>query len=112
MAHQLPGNEVPQELKRRQPKPVTVLRGHVSEVNCLCFGWADTGAQLLVSGDAAGTLIIWELAMRRPRLRLEHAHPGGVLSVSICPGEGGTTMFSQGRDNSVRVWDLVSLDYL
>eukprot|EP01047_Picozoa_sp_COSAG01_P002822 COSAG01_NODE_77_length_28297_cov_104.096230_31_plen_110_part_00 len=44
------------------PEPMAVLRGHTSEVNCLCFGWGMTRPQqqhlqqqqLLASGDSSG----------------------------------------------------------
>ena len=95
------------------PEPLTVLRAHDSDVNCVRFGWADASRQLLVSGDAAGDVLVWDLGTRRPCITLVGVHRGGAIEACIVQTAGGAAasswLYTQGRDNSVCVWDLTAL---
>ena len=101
------------------PDPI-VLRGHGAEVQCVSFAVVG-GLECLLSGDANGDVVGWDLATRRPAWRLG-AHPpsSGVLSVEGFV-EGAsirnlrdepnaptstTHLLTQGRDGSLKCWRL------
>ena len=54
----------PMPPRGRAPGPVTILRGHEGEVQCL--EWIGAEGRMLVSGDINGNAIVWGLEQRRP----------------------------------------------
>ncbi|KAI8850031.1 WD40-repeat-containing domain protein [Chytridium lagenaria] len=97
-----------EDLKARLD-PAFILRGHTSDVQCLAFLLAD---QMLASGDANGTLILWSMSTLRPS-RMWKAHAGGILNVAaVYPQkstDAGKLLLSQGRDDLIHIWDLTTL---
>ncbi|GBG24006.1 Protein DECREASED SIZE EXCLUSION LIMIT 1 [Hondaea fermentalgiana] len=123
----------------------TLLR-HAEAVQAVCFlprvaqKASDTGAtgdgaqegaaepERVVTGDAAGTLRVWDTYTRRATLTQEAAHDGefGVLYVTALdvsePSSNAedantstgdtrqTLVLSQGRDGKVRAWTAQSLE--
>jgi WD40 repeat protein/serine/threonine protein kinase len=66
---------------------------------------AGPAGRLLVAADDGGaaTLVLWDLAARRPLLPLT-GHAGPVLAAAISPD--GTRALTGGADGTARVWDL------
>lgn len=81
------------------PEPVTVLRGHTSEVSAARF---HPDGERLLTGDATGELRLWILATRRPVATLAGAHDGRVLGVHV---DASGALAAQGRNGCVRVWE-------
>lgn len=80
-------------------EPVTVLRGHRSEVSAARF---HPGGGLLLTGDGDGDLRLWDLEARQPVTALAGAHDGRVLGVHV--SQSGAVA-AQGRNGCVRVWE-------
>jgi WD40 repeat protein len=57
---------------------------------------------VFISGDKAGSIIIWDLAQCKPKTRFR-AHPGPVTAVDCA--EDRATFISSGTDGYVKVWD-------
>ncbi|KAJ3370572.1 ASTRA complex subunit [Kappamyces sp. JEL0680] len=81
------------------------LRGH----DCPCTAVA-TFEEHLVSGDEQGSVFIWSLGLRRPRVVAKHAHSASILALA----GSSHGVVSQGRDNVLKIWswDLVLLSEL
>ncbi|PVV02367.1 hypothetical protein BB560_003184 [Smittium megazygosporum] len=60
-------------------EPSFVLRGHSSPVNSI----DSFGSTLLVSGDQNGTIVAWNLVLKKKILKLEKAHSSSILSLNI-----------------------------
>jgi WD40 repeat protein len=73
-----------------------VLHGHVRPVACLALS-AD--GRTLVSGDASGSVRIWDLATKQERHALSN-HEGPVASVAF--SAAGKDLFSASRDGEIR----------
>lgn len=58
-------------------QPIYVLRGHASEVHALHFYRANTR---LVTGDASGWVIIWNVSSRRS-VAVWKAHDSSILNI-------------------------------
>ena len=65
--------------------------------------------QQALTGDAAASLVLWDLATGQP-LRTLSGHDGEILSVDISPD--GERALSGGRDGSVILWDLAASEPL
>lgn len=84
----------------RRPFPETTLRGHTGEAQSLAFANDD---QLLICGDSAGVVRVWDLETARTRASVNaHSEDAGVLQVRA----QGTNVITQGRDGEVCLWDL------
>uniref|UniRef100_A0A4W3JHW4 Guanine nucleotide binding protein (G protein), beta polypeptide 1-like n=1 Tax=Callorhinchus milii TaxID=7868 RepID=A0A4W3JHW4_CALMI len=106
----MPGTPVPAEIAspmaRSPPDPMCVLRGTRAAVNTLHFCCGDqAGSDLaLFSGSANGLIHIWNLKTHRADTVLGGHSGQSVLWVQTL--QHRETLFSQGRDSAVRVWDL------
>ncbi|KAJ5746196.1 hypothetical protein N7520_011378 [Penicillium odoratum] len=87
--------------------PVYILRGHGAPIHAL-----DIFSQnlRLVSGDANGWIVIWDLVSKRP-VTVWKAHEGAVLEVrGFNYGVGGTEIYTHGRDHKLCVWKIRAED--
>ncbi|GKZ28836.1 ASTRA complex subunit [Aspergillus brasiliensis] len=88
----------------RQPPatPTYILRGHAAAIHALQIFHQNLR---LVSGDADGWIVVWDLVSKRPRATWK-AHDGAVLEVKgFSFGNGAVTeVFTHGRDHKLRVW--------
>ncbi|KAJ5106879.1 hypothetical protein N7456_003554 [Penicillium angulare] len=83
--------------------PVYILRGHGAPIHAL-----DVFSQnlRLVSGDANGWVVIWDLATKRP-VTVWKAHAGAVLEVKGFKYDTGITeVYTHGRDHKLCVWKI------
>ncbi|KAH8688172.1 WD40-repeat-containing domain protein [Ilyonectria robusta] len=84
------------------PSPKAILRGHKAQVHSATF---IRGNSRLVTGDAEGYVVVWDLTIMRPRA-VWRAHESAILGVQ---GWGNDKIISHGRDHKLIVWKL-SLD--
>ncbi|GLB02756.1 ASTRA complex subunit [Aspergillus tubingensis] len=93
-----------QSMQVRQPPatPTYILRGHAAAIHALQIFHQNIR---LVSGDADGWIVVWDLVSKRPRATWK-AHDGAVLEVKgFSFGNGAVTeVFTHGRDHKLRVW--------
>lgn len=57
------------------PQPKSILRGHRAQVHAAAF---IRGNERLVTGDADGFVVVWDLAIMRPRA-VWQAHTNAIL---------------------------------
>ncbi|KAF7541726.1 hypothetical protein G7Z17_g11903 [Cylindrodendrum hubeiense] len=81
------------------PSPKAILRGHKAQVHSATFIRGNTR---LVTGDAEGYVVIWDLTIMRPRA-VWRAHESAILGVQ---GWGNDKIISHGRDHKLIVWKL------
>jgi WD40 repeat protein len=68
-----------------------------------CVMYSPDGQSLVVTTDLDGTIVVWDLAIRRERLILRNPSP--ILSAAISPD--GQWLATGGRDDrSIVVWNL------
>ncbi|KAG9071590.1 WD repeats region domain-containing protein [Linnemannia hyalina] len=77
-----------------------VLSFGTSDVGYCCLGYSPNG-QLIVTGDTAGELQLWEATTMMPRIKWR-GHSGSVRSVEFSPK--GQWIVSGGDDKTVKVW--------
>ncbi|KAK3318215.1 WD40-repeat-containing domain protein [Apodospora peruviana] len=85
------------EAKPAQPK--SVLRGHKAQVHATAFVSRN---ERLMTGDADGFVIAWDLTVMRPRA-VWQAHTNAILGIT---GWGADRVITHGRDNKLIVWKL------
>ncbi|KAM5354230.1 hypothetical protein ACJ41O_000880 [Fusarium nematophilum] len=85
------------------PSPKSILRGHRSQVHCAAFIRSN---ERLVTGDADGFVILWDLTIMRPRA-VWSAHEKAILGIR---GWGDDKIITHGRDNKLIVWKLGQAD--
>ncbi|KAH7163522.1 WD40-repeat-containing domain protein [Dactylonectria estremocensis] len=81
------------------PSPKAILRGHKAQVHSSTF---IRGNSRLVTGDAEGYVVLWDLTIMRPRA-VWRAHESAILGVR---GWGDDKIISHGRDHKLIVWKL------
>ncbi|KAJ5091905.1 hypothetical protein NUU61_006775 [Penicillium alfredii] len=92
---------------QKSPTPVYILRGHAAPIHAL---YVFNHNLRLVSGDANGWIVIWDLVTKRP-VTVWKAHEGAVLEVKgLMAGAGVTEIYTHGRDHKLCVWKLRAKD--
>ncbi|XP_002526286.2 elongator complex protein 2 isoform X2 [Ricinus communis] len=99
---------------------LTTLPGHKASVNCthwipsnkFAFRAKNLGQHYLLSGDADGAIILWELSLAdrkwRQVLQLPHSHKKGVTCIAgIMVSQTEAIFASASSDGSVNIWELV-----
>lgn len=81
------------------PQPRAILRGHKAQVHAAAFIRSN---QRLLTGDADGFVVAWDLAIMRPRV-VWQAHMGVILGIA---GWADDKIITHGRDNKLIVWKL------
>ncbi|KAL2267812.1 hypothetical protein VTJ83DRAFT_5089 [Remersonia thermophila] len=87
----------------RPPQPKSILRGHKAQVHAAAFVRAN---ERLVTGDADGFIVVWDLAILRPRA-VWQAHDKAILGIA---GLGRDRLITHGRDSKLIVWKLAADD--
>lgn len=81
------------------PQPRAILRGHKAQVHAAAFIRSN---QRLLTGDADGFVVAWDLAIMRPRA-VWQAHGDAILGIA---GWAPDKIITHGRDNKLIVWKL------
>ncbi|KAL8957881.1 MAG: hypothetical protein Q9193_004953 [Seirophora villosa] len=80
-------------------QPVFVLRGHAVHVHAVHF---TSGNTRLLTGDAEGWVVSWNLAFKRP-VAVWKAHETALLAIGSW---GQDRIITHGRDSRLAVWQL------
>ncbi|OJJ50846.1 hypothetical protein ASPZODRAFT_275215 [Penicilliopsis zonata CBS 506.65] len=79
--------------------PTYILRGHAAPIHALHIFCQNLR---LVSGDAEGWIIVWDMVTKRP-VAAWKAHEGAVLEVKGVSSEA-VEIYTHGRDHKLRLW--------
>ncbi|PKS05910.1 hypothetical protein jhhlp_007741 [Lomentospora prolificans] len=85
------------------PQPKAILRGHKAQVHAATFIWNN---ERLVTADAEGYLVVWDLTIMRPRA-VWRAHQKTVLGIREW---GPQKLVTHGRDHELIVWKFRAED--
>ncbi|KAF4997159.1 hypothetical protein FGRMN_4053 [Fusarium graminum] len=85
------------------PTPKSILRGHKSQIHAAAFVRSN---ERLVTGDADGFVVLWDLTIMRPRA-VWRAHEKALLGLR---GWGDDKIITHGRDLKLIVWKLGEAD--
>ncbi|KAM0348602.1 hypothetical protein ACHAPU_004036 [Fusarium lateritium] len=85
------------------PTPKSILRGHKSQIHAAAFIRSN---ERLVTGDADGFVVLWDLTIMRPRA-VWRAHEKALLGLR---GWGDDKIITHGRDLKLIVWKLGEAD--
>ncbi|KAL2159495.1 hypothetical protein VTH06DRAFT_2500 [Thermothelomyces fergusii] len=83
----------------RPAQPKSILRGHKAQVHVAAFVRSN---DRLVTGDAEGFVVAWDLTIMRPRA-VWRAHGNAILGIA---GWGPDRLITHGRDNKLIVWKV------
>ncbi|KAF9894697.1 ASTRA complex subunit [Aspergillus nanangensis] len=88
--------------QRSPATPAYILRGHAAPIHGLHIFHQNLR---LISGDAEGWVIVWDLVIKRP-VATWKAHEGAILEVKGFSYEAGavTEVYTHGRDHKLRMW--------
>ncbi|OGM42076.1 WD repeat protein [Aspergillus bombycis] len=88
--------------------PTYILRGHASPIHGLHIFHQNLR---LLSGDADGWVIVWDLVFKRP-VAVWKAHEGAILEVKgfSFSNETVTEVYTHGRDHKLCVWRFRAQD--
>ncbi|KAK3935660.1 ASTRA-associated protein 1 [Diplogelasinospora grovesii] len=87
----------------RPAQPKSILRGHKAQVHAAAF---IRDNERLLTGDADGFVIAWDLTIMRPRA-VWQAHIKAILGIA---GWDKDRVITHGRDNKLIVWKLTADD--
>ncbi|KAH1595816.1 ASTRA complex subunit [Aspergillus fumigatus] len=95
-------SEVTNQAARPPATPIYILRGHAAPIHALHLYNQNLR---LISADADGWVIVWDLVMKRP-VAAWKAHEGAILEVkgSTSAAKAATDVYTHGRDHKLRVW--------
>ncbi|KAF4966562.1 hypothetical protein FSARC_5804 [Fusarium sarcochroum] len=85
------------------PSPKSILRGHRSQIHAAAFIRSN---ERLVTGDADGFVVLWDLTIMRPRA-VWRAHEKAILGIR---GWGDGKIITHGRDMKLIIWKLGESD--
>ncbi|KIW01836.1 uncharacterized protein PV09_06687 [Verruconis gallopava] len=80
-------------------QPAYILRGHKAQIHALQFL---RGNSRLLSGDADGIIIIWDVSIKRPKA-VWKGHAGAILGFAVWSDD---QIISHGRDGKLNVWQI------
>jgi WD40 repeat protein len=84
-------------------KEFAKLDGHKAAVKALALS-SDDSQTVLVTGDAEGTIYLWDLQARSPGARIEKAHADEITALALTPD--ANRLVSASTDRAIHIWDI------